>query len=64
MKLRELINRDGNYDEEKAPLLELSENDLTYYEIMKKVNEEIAEYSLKITLETLYNLGLENANKK
>lgn len=43
--------------------LNLSERDLSYCELYEKVKEEIAEHSLKITLETLYNLGLENTNK-
>ena len=33
-------------------------------EVYKNISEEIADLSKKITLETLYNLGLENTNKK
>ena len=51
-------------DVENESLLEWSKKHApAYYEVYNKVCEEIAEHSLKITMEMLYNLGLENMKK-
>ena len=47
----------------KDEQLNLAEHDLAYYDWHEIKGKEIANHSLLTTLETLYKLGLENANK-